>query len=214
MRWRRSSRSRRAWPAPPRHSPGSNERSSRACRSRAARGPSGVVAGCDRGPRSTGGRTPDQARRARGRGGGAPGGMGGAGRATAHDLPGAGGCASAGRSIRRRIGRPRNSTAMLRSRRDEIERLLWHPIPPVTVDPDTLARLETVANAPDRRPRRCEHLETLRTRQADLRSQAAEAGRTAGRRPGASTTCMPRRHRCQGAPRCDGSRAGRVAGAS
>jgi chromosome segregation protein len=65
---------------------------------------------------------------------------------------------------------------MLRSRRTEIERLLASDAE-VTVDTHTLARLESVTNAARQATEALRvHLETLRTRQAELRSQAGNAG--------------------------------------
>jgi chromosome segregation protein len=65
---------------------------------------------------------------------------------------------------------------MLQSRQTEIVRLLANDAG-VTVDPVTLARLESIANAAHQATGALRvHLETLRTRQAHLRSQAGEAG--------------------------------------
>jgi chromosome segregation protein len=67
-------------------------------------------------------------------------------------------------------------STMLRHRRHEIERLLSTETG-VPVDADTLTRLETVVSSSRQATEALRvHLETLRTRQADLRGRAAQAG--------------------------------------
>ncbi|MEX1006085.1 MAG: chromosome segregation protein SMC [Acidimicrobiia bacterium] len=66
--------------------------------------------------------------------------------------------------------------AMAKRRRTEVERLLAADSE-VTVDPGSLRRLESIANAARQATDALGvHLETLRTRQAELRSQAGDAG--------------------------------------
>ena len=65
---------------------------------------------------------------------------------------------------------------MLRTRRTEIDRILANDAE-VTVDPHTLSRLESIAKAARQAGEALRvHLETLRTRQAELRSEAGDAG--------------------------------------